>query len=287
LPLRWGYFRVPPPAALPEMQPAIYKATVFGLRGEGVVKAARQAVRTGAGRKKAAERGKHRPRGTGASFVYDSLKTKILNLELKPGRLLDETELSRTFNVSRSPVREALIRLAAEGLVDAPKNRPSTVAQFDFSTLPAYFDAMQLLYRLSTRLAAARPSPTAIANLREIERQLEEAHLRVDVLGIVRLNREFHASIAEMGGNTFVTAWMRSLLDQGQRIFRLYINHYGDRVPLPKLSQHHAIIAAIEHGDVQAAEIAGKADADTLIDDVLKILAHLPSALFTFEPQER
>jgi DNA-binding GntR family transcriptional regulator len=252
-----------------------------------VAKAARQAARTGVGRAKALERSGHRPRGTGASFVYDSLKTKILNLELKPGRLLDETELSRAFNVSRSPVREALIRLAAEGLVDAPKNRPSTVSQFDFSTLPAYFDAMQLLYRLSTRLAAARPSPVAIANLREIERQLEQAHLQVDVLGIVRLNREFHANIAEMGGNPFVAAWMRNLLDQGQRIFRLYINHYGDRVPLPKLNQHHAIIAAIEQGDVQAAEIAGKADADTLIGDVMKILAHLPTELFAFEPSGR
>ena len=59
-----------------------------------------------------------RPRGTGGSFVYDSLKSKILNLELKPGTLLDETELSRSFKLSRSPVREALIRLSAEGLVE-------------------------------------------------------------------------------------------------------------------------------------------------------------------------
>ena len=61
---------------------------------------------------------RHRPRGTGASSVYESLKTKILNLELKPGTLLDETELSRQYHLSRSPVREALIRLSAEGLVE-------------------------------------------------------------------------------------------------------------------------------------------------------------------------
>ena len=219
-----------------------------------------------------------RPRGTGASFVYDSLKAKILNLEMRPGTLLDETELSRAFHVSRSPVREALIRLSAEGLVDALRNRTSMVSQFDFATLPAYFDAMQLLYRLSARLAARNRSPAAIENLREIERQLEEAHQQFDALGIVRLNREFHAAIAEMGGNPFITTWMRSLLDQGQRVFRLYIHHYDDRVPMPKLSQHHAMIEAIAKGDQQAAEQAGKADADVLIEEVVQILGRLPTS---------
>lgn len=219
-----------------------------------------------------------RPRGTGASFVYDNLKTKILNLELRPGTLLDETELSRAFKVSRSPVREALIRLSAEGLVDALRNRTSIVSQLDFSTLPAYFDAMQLLYRLSARLAAGNRTPSGVAKLKDIELRLEEAHRQIDVLGIVGLNREFHACIAEMSGNPFIATWMRSLLDQGQRVFRLYIHHYEDRVPLPKLNQHLAMITAIEKGDREAAEKAGKADADALIEEVVQILGRLPTS---------
>ncbi len=224
-----------------------------------------------------AKRGR-RPRGTGASFVYDNLKTKILNLELRPGTLLDETELSRAFKVSRSPVREALIRLSAEGLVDALRNRTSIVSQLDFSALPAYFDAMQLLYRLSARLAAGNRTASGVARLKDIEAKLEEAHREVNVLGIVGLNRDFHACIAEMGGNPFIATWMRSLLDQGQRVFRLYIHHYEDRVPLPKLNQHLAMIAAIEKGDRDAAEKAGKADADVLIEEVVQILGRLPTS---------
>ena len=99
-------------------------------------------------------RGLRHPRGTGADRVYDQLKAQILDLELKPGTLLEELELSRRFGVSRSPIREALIRLAAEGLIDNPRNRTPLVAQFDVARLPAYFDALQLLYRLSARLAA-------------------------------------------------------------------------------------------------------------------------------------
>ena len=97
-----------------------------------------------------------RPRGTGASYVHEQLKNRILHLELMPGTLLDETEISRQFGVSRSPVREALIRLSAEGLVQNFRNRTAIVAQFDIATLPSYFDAMQMLYRLGCRLAAAQ-----------------------------------------------------------------------------------------------------------------------------------
>jgi DNA-binding GntR family transcriptional regulator len=221
---------------------------------------------------------RHRPRGTGASSVYESLKTKILNLELKPGTLLDETELSRQYHLSRSPVREALIRLSAEGLVETPRNRTSMVSQLDFSALPAYFDAMQLLYRLSARLAAKNRAKAGVAVLKDIEGALELAHEQVDVLSIVQLNRDFHAAIADMTGNSFIMSWMKGLLDQGQRVFRLYLASFGDRVPLPKLTQHHAMIQAIERGDAAGAERAGKADAQGLIEEVVHALGNLPSA---------
>src|SRR5581483_2221330 len=116
-----------------------------------------------------------RTRGTGASYVYDSLKALILDLELKPGTLLDETLVSRQFSVSRSPVREALIRLSAEGLVQTLRNRTSIVAPFDVGMLPAYFDAMQLLYRVSARLAAANATPPQIERLLKIVRDHEDA----------------------------------------------------------------------------------------------------------------
>ncbi len=228
-----------------------------------------------------------RPRGTGASFVYDSLKTKILNLELMPGTLLDETELSRAFNLSRSPVREALIRLSAEGLVDTPRNRTSMVAQFDFSTLPAYFDAMQLLYRLSARLAALGPTPGRVDNLRRIQGELETAHNRHDPLDVVRLNREFHAEIAVMSGNPFIATWMKGLLDQGQRVMRLYMLRYQNHVPTTKLDQHRALITAIEERNPQAAEAAGKADAGNLIAEVANFFADLPSAEIDIDPSIR
>lgn len=219
-----------------------------------------------------------RPRGTGASFVYDTLKASILDLELQPGTLLDETELSLQFGVSRSPVREALIRLSAERLVQNLRNRTSIVAPFDVSHLPDHFDAMILLYRLTARLAATHSDPATIARLKETERQHEAALERGDMKATVRLNREFHVGIAQMTGNRYFVDWMESLLDQGQRVLRLYSRHLGDRLSRDVLQSHRDMIAAIAAGNPEEAEAAGGRDAHVLVEELRDTLAHLPAS---------
>jgi len=242
----------------------------------------------GAGRSRAgaATRTK-RTRGTGATYVYESLKALILDLELKPGTLLDETLVSRQFSVSRSPVREALIRLSAEGLVQTLRNRTSIVAQFDVSALPAYFDAMQLLYRVSGRLAAVNATPAQIERLRQIVRQHEDALHRNDMRSMVRFNHDFHSAIAQMSDNPFITGWMHGLLDQGQRILRLYAHSLGDHVPDTVLKPHREMIRAIAAGDAEGAEEAGRADAQALIDAFKRNLSDRPTGAIALETSPR
>lgn len=220
-----------------------------------------------------------RQRGTGAVYVYDSLKAQILDLELQPGTLLDETLVSRQFGVSRSPVREALIRLSAEGLVQNLRNRTSIVAPFDVAALPAYFDAVQLLYRLSARLAAGNAVPARIDDLHRIVREHEDALHRSDMQSMIRHNRDFHTAVAEMSGNPFIASWMRGLLDQGQRILRLYARHLGDQLPDTVLKPHRDMIEAIASGDPDRAEAAGRADAQVIVDEFKRDLSNRPAAL--------
>lgn len=229
-------------------------------------------------RRQSTSRNRSRPRGTGASYVYDSLKSQILDLELQPGTDLDETELSRQFGVSRSPVREALIRLSAERLVKNLRNRTSIVAPFDVADLPAFFDAMMLLYRLSARLAAGRPDPIRIERLRAVHKEHEAALERGDMKSMVRLNRAFHTGIAEMTGNSFIVDWMEGLLDQGQRVLRLYAHHLGDVLSSEVLQPHRDMLAAIAGGDAKRAEEAGRRDANTLVEEFQRNLSNLPTA---------
>lgn len=77
-----------------------------------------------------------RTRGTGWKSVYDTLRREILALTLQPGQLLDETTLAERFDMSRSPVREALIRLAGEELVVTLSNRSTIVAPIEVGTFP-------------------------------------------------------------------------------------------------------------------------------------------------------
>ena len=227
----------------------------------------------------AAPRRTRRQRGTGAAYVYDSLKAQILDLELQPGTLLDETQVSRQFGVSRSPVREALIRLSAEGLVQNLRNRTSMVAQFDVAALPAYFDALQLLYRLSARLAAANAIPAKLEGLRRIMREHEVAVHRGDMRAMILANRDFHTAVAEMSGNPFLANWMRGLLDQGQRILRLYARNLGDNLPDTALKSHREMLDAIAAGDADRAEAAGRADALVIVEEFKRDLSNRPAAL--------
>jgi DNA-binding GntR family transcriptional regulator len=93
-------------------------------------------------------------KGRGAKHVYDELKREILTLEIEPGTPLDETTLSNRFAMSRSPVREALVRLSADGLVVMLSNRSTLVAPIDLAGFPQYVEALDFLQRINTRLAA-------------------------------------------------------------------------------------------------------------------------------------
>lgn len=200
-----------------------------------------------------------RPRGTGANFVYESLRSAMLNLELEPGTLLDETELAQRYNISRSPVREALIRLSAEGLVTTLRNRSSVVASLDLREVVSFFDALDLMYRLTARSAATNATPDDIARIQAAA----EAHRKAIESGsrqaAIEGNREFHTAIAQSCGNTYFVQWTRALLDSGQRIQHLYWQKLG-----AELSDdvHRRIVDAIAARDADAAEAAGRHDAE-------------------------
>ena len=90
----------------------------------------------------------------GAARVHDSLREGILSMQIPPGAFLDENGIAARFGVSRSPVREALIRLEAEGLVAAAPNRTAVVSPVDLAGFPQYMDALDLAQRATTRPAA-------------------------------------------------------------------------------------------------------------------------------------
>lgn len=195
-----------------------------------------------------------RTRGSGTQSIYNTLRDEILSMVLEPGSPLDEVRLSERFGMSRTPVREALLRLSSDGLVTTLPNRNTIVSIIDFADLPTYFDALSLMYRVTTRAAAQKRGADMMASIRAEQDAFSKAVENHDALDMINANREFHVAIAKAGGNPYYTNFFARLLDEGRRILRLYYSTFNDHLPRQYVDEHELMIAAIENGNVEEAD---------------------------------
>jgi DNA-binding GntR family transcriptional regulator len=214
-----------------------------------------------------------RKRGEGVKFVYDILRDEILDLDLPPGSPIDEVQLASRLSVSRTPIREALVRLASEGLVTTLPNRSTVVSSIDFLNLHTFFDALTLMYRVTTRLAAEHRSHADLERIRVLQAEFARAVEAQDALAMIATNREFHAAIAEAGQNPYYTGLFCRLLDEGRRILRIYYSSFNDRLPQRYVDEHEDMIAAIEAGDVERADRLASAHADQIVRQIGEMIA--------------
>jgi DNA-binding GntR family transcriptional regulator len=196
-----------------------------------------------------------RSKGQGWKHVYDTLRTEILALTLAPGQLLDETSLAERFDLSRSPVREALIRLSLEDLVVTLPNRSTIVAPIEIVTFPAYVDALDIAQRMNSRLAAQLRTETDLKTMASRQRKFEAAVKSGDHLAMSEANKDFHMAIAHAGRNPYLTSFYERLLDQGRRMLHLHLEflertHEGYLLT----DEHHDMLAAIKAHDVERAD---------------------------------
>ncbi|MGG7519447.1 GntR family transcriptional regulator [Allorhizobium undicola] len=216
--------------------------------------------------------GNDRKRGSGARHVYDELRDEILNLILAPGSAIDEVQLAERFGMSRTPIREALVRLAGEGLIESLPNRTTMVAPIDFLNMHHYFDALTLMYRATTRLAAQHHKAEDLQRIRALQGEFSQAVVAQDARAMIATNAAFHLSIAEAGGNTYFTSLFRRLLDEGRRLLRLYYQSYQDRLPSRFVDEHDEMIAAIAGRDMDLADRLAHSHAQQIVEQVRRLL---------------
>jgi DNA-binding GntR family transcriptional regulator len=155
---------------------------------------------------------------TGSQLVYDALRYAIIALEIEPGSLLEETALCRQYKVSRTPVREALIRLSSEGLVELAPNRGARVATLQFIDVVDHYEAMEIFQPITCHFASVRATPT---DLKAIKAQLAKfcrAVERQDYEGIIRFNYDLHSAIASASHNGCIARGYRQMLADKLRI---------------------------------------------------------------------
>ena len=206
----------------------------------------------------------------GSLLVYENLREGILNLSLEPGSLLDEQALAAEFGMSRSPVREALIRLSSTGLITTLPNRSAVVAPLDFRQIPAFLEALVLAYVATARRAALHRQPGDAESLRAIEERRESLRKKGSNQDRIDINSEFHLAVANIGRSDYLMWFLERLLDHAQRLIYASTYFEPDQSRQKAKSPHQQIITAIENGDPDAAEAAGRLDAEYLRTQVLR-----------------
>lgn len=201
--------------------------------------------------------------------IYSSIRLSILGGGLSPGERLVERSLAEQYQVSRTPIREAIHRLEMEGLVEITR-RGAVVVDSGGDQLSELCTVREALEGLAARIAAAAGSYLDIATLRALNDAMSVAVKERDLSRLLELNRAFHETVWNATRNRYLVqqlARVRDLIEQG-RPSTLYLPERQDR----SLVEHEAILEGIEQRDPEKAEAAAKlhsrnAMLDRLLDE--------------------
>lgn len=187
-----------------------------------------------------------------SEIVYELLKRDILSRKFEPKDKLSETMLARMYNVSRTPVREALHKLEKEGLV-VKLSDGYHVSFLTKEQILKIFEVRAVLEALAAEKAAQNRDPEMLKRLREAAEKFREAD-KTNPLALAQANSEFHDVIAEMSGNEYLRDILKDLRNK-LAIVRVDLFASSSRVN-QEVEEHWQIYEAVAKGDPNAAREA-------------------------------
>jgi DNA-binding GntR family transcriptional regulator len=186
-----------------------------------------------------------------AEAAHRTLREGILDRVLLPGTRLAEEEIAARFGTSRTPVREAILRLEAEGLAARTSGRVAYVTDLSPREIVEIYEVRSVIDGLAAELAAASIQPPTLANLEWLNTQLAAAGERNDTGAMQTLNFQFHAEVANVSGN----GYLRTMLDIVQDRMRRFpgTTFAWESRWRAVVAEHAAIIETLRRGDARAA----------------------------------
>lgn len=198
-------------------------------------------------------------------LAYQAIRDAILSGEFSQGTRLNQDDLARRLGVSRAPIRDALNRLEAEGLVKTLSRAGGVVvAETNEQEMVDIYELRAILDTASTRLACERMSDDDLRRLQEAVEKTEQVTKAADLNAIVQAHAEFHSLIYAVCGNAELTRVARNLWDRSYRFRVLALSN--EENARRGLAQHKAILAALKARDpVQAAVAAEEHDQASIL----------------------
>ncbi|BCJ85982.1 GntR family transcriptional regulator [Effusibacillus dendaii] len=191
---------------------------------------------------------------TVAMQIAEEIATRIGKGILHPGQHLVEATLAEEFNTSRAPVREALLMLESDGLVQRIPHHGVVVRHFTRTEIYELYDVIYRLEEIAMEKAIAKITTDDITRLEEVLRRQEQAVSAQDVQAYYDLNEEFHALLFTIGGNRILSDMYRSLR-RSARPFRMLSMAQGDNLR-SSLSEHQKQVEALRSKNVQEGKLA-------------------------------
>lgn len=193
---------------------------------------------------------------TMSEFIYDSLKEAIIMNELKANQRINEKEIAERFHVSRTPVREAVLRLAAEGFVKIDSYRRAIVKEISFEELGEILQVLGALDRLAVGMAIDRITPKEVMKLEGITEKMGKVCALKSVEKFIELNASFHDELWKSVPNKFLLEILNFVRDKKERYSYARLFAYKKPGFLEKSMKHHrALMRAIKAKDKEKLQM--------------------------------
>ena len=190
---------------------------------------------------------------TSSDFVYLDLRGKIVSKELKPAQRLLEVKIATEMGVSRTPVREALRRLANEGLVKIVPNSGARVAATTANEMENAYNVREYLENLSVELACRNGlDRRALDRLEEVLRSEEGAFENKNIDSFLEANNTFHRLIAEAGKNSVLCEYIENIMLR-TNVYIFFYDQFDEKDNYSS-QEHRAILRAIAQRDKDRAQ---------------------------------
>lgn len=178
--------------------------------------------------------------------AYHLIRRKIITLELPPLSAINEQTLMEDLDLGRTPIREALQRLAAENLVFFAPRRGIFVAEISITDLYKIFELRLVLEGFCAELAAERATPAQLARLDAVIQELDHVAAG-DGKALMAMDEHFHELLYQAADNDFLAEYLRRLHALSLRMWHLVLNRLGN--VRGAMEQHLEIADAIKAGD--------------------------------------
>jgi GntR family transcriptional regulator, rspAB operon transcriptional repressor len=204
--------------------------------------------------------------GSASATIYADLRAQIVSLERRPGEPILESQIASIYGVSRTPVREAVLKLADEGLIEIFPQSGTFAARIPLAALPEAIVIRKALEETSARHAAERASRSQIVAIARIVERQREAQSTGDRDAFHLADEAFHSAIADAGGYPGIWTLVQQVKVHVDRYRRLTLPQAGRMKRV--IAEHSLILTRIEAGDAVGAALAMAAHLDGLAADI-------------------